>query len=425
MAALEMPRREYSRAGMRRREFLTLLGTGALGGCSILERGALLNPCRGTLPEALANHPLVRAAWQDVNPANCWDVHAHIAGTGDSGPGIELGPRMKRPLRYPVDYLRRFAYMNAACTDHERVDLSYMERLRALTEAMPRGYKVLLYAFDHFHDTNGDPRPDEDTFYVANDHAAKVAGEFPAFFEWVASVHPYRPDALGALERVAKLGARAVKWLPAAMNIDPGADRCVPYYNKLAALGLPLITHAGEERAVHGGDRQAFNNPLKLRLALEKGVRVIVAHCASTGDDLDLDAGANAPRVTSFELFARMMESRAYEGHLFGDISAVPQSNRRVEVIRAIVERTHWHGRLLNGSDYPLPGVLPLFSTRNLARNGLIDEAAVSVLDAIQEHSPLLFDFVLKRSLRSGSSRFPATVFETRRIFDSRGTSVP
>jgi len=40
------------------------------------------------------------------------------------------------------------------------------------------------------------------------------------------------------------------------------------------------------------------------------------------------------------------------------------------------------------------------------------------VLAAIREHNALLFDFVLKRHLKSGGKRFSAGVFETRPFFD-------
>jgi uncharacterized protein len=41
----------------------------------------------------------------------------------------------------------------------------------------------------------------------------------------------------------------------------------------------------------------------------------------------------------------------------------------------------------------------------------------VPTLTAMREHNPLLFDFVLKRSLRAGTRALPAAVFETRRHF--------
>ena len=63
-------------------------------------------------------------------------------------------------------------------------------------------------------------------------------------------------------------GARAVKWLPPAMGIDPASARCDRFYAAAARLGLALLTHAGEEKAVHGAAEHGFGNPLKLRRAL-------------------------------------------------------------------------------------------------------------------------------------------------------------
>ena len=254
---------------------------------------------------------------------------------------------------------------------------------------------------------------------MPNEYACAVALRSPRHFEWVASIHPYRVDALEALSRVAQDGARAVKWLPVAMGIDPASSRCDVFYALLAKLGLPLITHGGAELAVLGGDRQDYGNPLRLRRALDRGVTVVIAHCASFGKDQDTDRGANGPMVASFELFARLMDEPRYVGKLFGDVSAVTQINR-VGVVKEILSRTDWHARLLNGSDYPLPGVMPLFSTRGLIELELLDANVADAISAVRGHNPLLFDFLLKRHIAYRGKRFPPSVFETRRFFDRR-----
>ena len=56
------------------------------------------------------------------------------------------------------------------------------------------------------------------------------------------------------------------------------------------------------------------------------------------------------------------MDEPRYEGLLFGDISAMTQLNRIGPALDTVLERDDWHDRLINGSDYPLPGVFPLFS---------------------------------------------------------------
>ena len=73
--------------------------------------------------------------------------------------------------------------------------------------------------------------------------------------------------------------------------------------------------------------------------------------------------------------------------------------------------------RLLNGSDYPLPGILPLFSLKQMVRHDYITEPEAEVLSAVRDHNPLLFDFVLKRTLRVDQKGFNTAPFQTREFF--------
>ena len=95
------------------------------------------------------------------------------------------------------------------------------------------------------------------------------------------------------------------------------------------------------------------------------------------------------------------------------------QVNRAVPALAKVIERGEWHPRLLNGSDYPLPGVMPLFSVDFMVQLGLVQESAAPMLKEIRSHNPLLFDFVLKRHLRSNGKALSKNVFETRPFFDS------
>jgi mannonate dehydratase len=178
------------------------------------------------------------------------------------------------------------------------------------------------------------------------------------------------------------------------------------------------------ERAVAGMSQQDNGNPLKLRRALDHGVRVVVAHCASLGEDRDLDRGPDGPWVDSFALFERLMGEPRYAHRLFGDLSAMTQFDR-ADWLGRILDRTDWHDRLLNGSDYPLPGVLPIYGASVFAERGLLDPAAVPVLNVVQQHNPLLFDYVLKRSLRKQGRSLPARVFETRAFFERPSRTAP
>jgi len=131
----------------------------------------------------------------------------------------------------------------------------------------------------------------------------------------------------------------------------------------------------------------------------------IAAHCASLGPG-------------NFEAFTQLMAQRQYEGLLFGDISAITQVNR-AEVVPTILAKREWHPRLLNGTDYPLPGIMPLFSVNGFVKAGLLEESKAVVIRKLRDVNPLLFDFVLKRNLRYDGAAFPASVFETRPFFEA------
>jgi mannonate dehydratase len=404
----------------RRRQVLMGLGAcAALAGWTAWPEEGWTNPCLDGLPRALREHDIVRAAWDGISPHRVWDCHAHLVGTGDAGSGIWLNPAMYSPLS-PLQYVQRLFFLNAGCADDppQPVDHAYVSRLKVLLQDLPPGPKLMLMAFDRTYDVEGRPDPDGTAFHTPNAYTARTASSAPDLYEWIASVHPYRDDCVQELEWAADRGARAVKWLPPAMGIDPAAARCDRFYEACRRLGLPLLTHAGQERAVHGADRRNLGNPLRLRRALDQGVTVIVAHCATMGEDRDTDKGADGPVVPSFDLFARLMDDARYEGRLFGEISAVAQRNRAGPFLHRILQRTDWHSRLLNGSDYPLPGIMPLFSVDALAAQGFLDERSKAVLTALRAYNALLFDFVLKRELRSQGRRFPAEVFHTRDFFE-------
>lgn len=372
------------------------------------------NPCRGTLPRELAQHDLVLGAFEGIDASKLVDVHAHLLGTGDSGSGCTVHPSMDQWWR-PLEMLRKRVILNAACVDASKatIDQQYVRRLHELAQDFPAGARWWLFAFAHAADDDGRERADWSTFHVPDAYATDVAVRHAARFDWVASIHPYREGAVQHLQRAAEQGARAVKWLPSAMNIDPESTRCRPFYDLLARLRVPLIIHCGEEAAAPGARQEAFGNPLKVRTPLAHGVPVIVAHAASLGHALDTDK-PSAPEVPAFDLWARVMQEQRGSGLLMADISAVFQRNRTAAAWRQIVGRDEWHGQLLNGSDYPLPGVMPLFVPHKLVDAGLLAATAVPTLLALREHNPLLFDFVLKRQLRVGQARLPAGVFEAQ-----------
>ena len=406
---------------MKRRHVLVGLASVGLAAAGIRHwpEDGFRNPCPDeSLPDALADHPLVQAAWDGLDPARFRDCHVHLIGNGDGATGAWINPEM-RSLAHPIQWLQRAFYINGSCTAADgQLDRNYIGRLAWLHDQLPAGIKLMLLAFDYHYGEDGQRLTGVSAFHTPDAYAASIVQRYPDRFEWIASVHPYRRDAVSALQAAVRLGARAVKWLPAAQGMDPASPRCDPFYETAAALDIPLLVHAGTELAVHGGNTEDFGNPLRLRRALEHGVRIVVAHCATLGRCVDLDVGAQAPRLPAFELFARMMDEARYDGLLYGDLSAVTQVNRVAQGLETLVTRDDWHPRLVNGSDYPLPGILPLFSLKQMVRRGYITDTPAEVLSAIRRYNPLLFDFVLKRTLRVDGKAFGTAPFQTRGFFE-------
>jgi len=414
---------------MNRRQFLTALGMTGLGiglsGFRLWPDEGFWNPCHNEqLPEKLAKHPLVLQAFEGINPSQLWDCHAHLIGIGDNQSGIWINPKL-RSIWHPIQNVQFIFYLNASCADIEdNVDHAFVERLKKIMKEFPAGVKLMLLAFDYHHDEKSNRVLEHSPFHTPNAYAEKIAKQYPEYFEWIASIHPYRRDAIEALERAIKNGARAIKWLPPAMGIDPSSKKCDAFYEVMAKHDIPLLSHAGDEHAVDAGDMQRLGNPLLFRRAMDAGVRVILAHCASMGSNVDLDKGANANEVANIDLFARLVDDPQYHGRLFGDVAAITQINRSQEVFEKIYLHQEWHDRLLYGSDYPLPGVMPVFSLQNFVDRNYISQAQAELLSAIRKYNALLFDVLLKRMIRVQGKKLGDAVFDTRRHFENnRGES--
>jgi mannonate dehydratase len=400
---------------MNRRNLLLsmgVLGAGALSARWGLPRLARSAPPDGPLSaEAQA---LVDKAWEGVDPARMVDFHVHLVGLGTEGTGCYVNPRMAKLLPHPIAFAKFAIYRHASgVEDDKQPDRQYRERLLSLIKSPPMRGRALVLAFDYLHDEQGKARPELSEFHTPNDYVLKLAQDNPQHVLAGASIHPYRPDAVDELERVVALGARSVKWLPNAMGINPGSPRCDAFYRKLAELKMPLHTHAGEEQAVEAEEAQALGNPLHLRRALDAGVKVVVAHAASLGTSEDLDKPGT--HVGNFELCLRLMQEERSRGLLYADFSAMTQYNRCGQPLRELLMREELHSRLVHGSDYPLPAINALIRTGKLEDLGYITSDERRPLNELDRHNPLLFDFVLKRTLavrEDGKTyRFPASAF--------------
>ena len=72
----------------------------------------------------------------------------------------------------------------------------------------------------------------------------------------------------------------------------------------------------------------------------------------------------------------------------------------------------NFHDRLVNGSDYPLVNMKLLNLTLPFYTSKLISSQERALLNEIYEMNPLLYDIVLKRTVRGpNGERLPASIF--------------
>lgn len=341
---------------------------------------------------------LVSKAYDGVPDGLIVDHHAHLLGFGTSGSGIWVNPEMDS-FFHPEDKTKLHVYVSASgIEDKDKGDEQYLQRFLTLIGDLPYPSKTLLLALDKGYNEDGTENLDNTKVYVPNEYVVQVCEQNQRVFSPCISVHPYRKDAVAELEKWANRGVKVVKWIPNEMGIDASSRACEAFYEKMVELDMVLLTHAGDEDALKVVGLQHLGNPLLFIKPLDMGVKIIMAHCAGLGTNKAIDR-EDKHMEKNYKLFLRLMDEPRYEGQLFGDISGLTQINRAGEPIKAILERQDIHHRLINGTDYPLPAINAVISTKALAQMGYIENEHIEPLNEIYTRNPLLFDFVLKRTL--------------------------
>ena len=405
---------------------LGLSVVGAVAATGFWGVSALRNPCARRNDAGHAISPeLHERIWGGIDPRAFLDMHVHVFGNVSDEPGAQswVNPEMTR-IYNPFLFAHFAVFADAGCVIERPLEAgaAYVGRLMELVDEFPPGARFMLLALDGWHDTEGNWIRRNTVLKVSDEFVAGLARRVPGRFTWAASIHPYRKDALVALEQAALAGASAVKWIPYLMGIDPASPRCDAFYAGLAQFGLPLVTHSGWQHSLLPEADQEWGNPLRLRRPLEAGVKVIAAHCATQGDMRD-DESAGAPVVPAFRLLRRLIEEPRYRELLFGDISGVVSNWREPEIVRELLVDEVWRGRLVNGSDYPFPGSTLLTSLQRIVALGFLSAEDAREIGHIQGHNPMLFDFALKRLLRIDGHSIASEIFRADAIF--RGTGRP
>jgi predicted TIM-barrel fold metal-dependent hydrolase len=278
------------------------------------------------------------------------DIHIHIGGIGDSGSGC----RMSHQFIFSFAFAAMLIILKA--TPFDISDEKMRETILEVIRTSERIDHAVLLALDGVY-KNGRYRESESHLVVPNNYVIKIARANPRVLLG-ASVHPYRykKDMLAETRRCIDQGAVLFKWIPSSQQIDPRDERCFPFYEILAKEKIPLLCHTAAELAMPTSDPRAdrFNDPKRLKRALDMGVKVIAAHCATPylGGILPADKDY-------FEDLIRMLKAASKKGWcLHADISAfctptrINYLNRIKEEIR---EGSIAADRFLYGSDFPIP----------------------------------------------------------------------
>ncbi|TVQ54345.1 MAG: hypothetical protein EA377_05635 [Phycisphaerales bacterium] len=370
-----------------------------LTGCQLLvdQIGGAFDPVAAEELEDVLSpgaNELLERALSDLDLERFADAHVHHITR-------EIHPSW-RSWRHPIRRLRTEVYMSGAGVEWgDDLEAQYIDRLERLIAHFPEQTMFFLYALERAHDEEGTPKPDMTPIDVPNESVWEVFETSDANFVPVISIHPAREDAIERLHAWADRGARYVKWLPNTMLIDPADEAYDPFYDAMRECEMILLTHTGHEHAVEAAS-QEVGNPLRLRRPLDRGVTVVALHAASDGSfpDLDDKDAASSDLIPGIELLLRMMDEPSYEELLFAELSAITFVNHLDEALRRLLERPDLHHRLINGSDYPIPAVNVVVQTRALQRHGLITAEEREHLNEIYRKNPLLFDFVVKRTVR-------------------------
>jgi predicted TIM-barrel fold metal-dependent hydrolase len=279
------------------------------------------------------------------------DIHAHIVGTGDTVKGMFASQEFFSSPAFSS------MLMHLKTPPSSATDAKIRQVLLEEVDSSGSIDYVVLLAMDGVY-KNGKFLASETHLMVPNDYIIDLSRMNKKVL-FGASVHPYRDatEMLAAAKRCVDEGAVLFVWSPSEQQINPEDDRCIPFYVCLAREGIPLMVHTGAEFAARttGFRADTYNDPRRLKIALDIGVKVIAAHCApSSGEDVIPGCGYWEALLDML----RMADERKWD--LYADISAfcTPSMIGYLKRVKLEIEEERISPkRFLYGSDFPMPAV--------------------------------------------------------------------
>lgn len=323
---------------------------------------------------------------ETMTEARIVDLHCHAAGIGAGGSGCFVSPALRNSYKFDI-YLKSFGTSRKELED--KGDAFLFDKLESWVASSVHMDEAVVLALDGAVTAEGELDENLTEVYVPNEYVGREVATRPHLL-FGASINPYRPDAIERLDWSAAQGAVLVKWIPSIQMIDPSDEKIRPFYERMKELGIPLLTHTGQERSFTSA-RDELADPMRLELPLSMGVTVIAAHIASTG--------ANEGERDTDRL-AQMMRRHP---NLHSEISSLTQANKLGYLKEALTSEV-FEGRLLYGTDFPLINtalVSPWFFPMQLTRAQMAEIAGIE--------NPWDRDVALKQALGVPQKIFRAT----------------
>lgn len=182
-----------------------------------------------------------------------------------------------------------------------------------------------------------------------------------------------------------------IKWRPATMDFDPAlvSDE---FYLALRDARIGILTHTGSSAGIHVNEKKnGYASPARLKDAVDLGVTVVMLHTGRKGPE----------EGRAYSDIALEMLKDNPDKPLFGEVSVVPYGKTYPLMNSIIKNAENGKMRFVNGSDYSAMAAWYVVgpSLDDLETSGWITTKDKEGLIEIFKYNPLLFDFVLKRTM--------------------------
>ena len=183
---------------------------------------------------------------------------------GSKGYDSYFSPRLlKRVAWY---FLARWSNIDRRLQPGDELDAA-IEANHALHHANTAADRLVLLAFDEYHDNAGQPigmvanrRQLGSDLYASNTFVRALCRARPDRYLFGGSIHPYRPGAIDMLTELASAGVNLIKWLPYHQNIDAKDARTINFLKVAARLRVPVLIHYGGETSLSPQHKE-FEHP--------------------------------------------------------------------------------------------------------------------------------------------------------------------